>query len=276
MPSYIAQHRPQLLSAGAVRAAWRWIAWVHGHADVTLAPSTSTSSLRQLEEHGIPRLALWGRGVDTSQFHPRLRDTPPVAALRHTLAPDGEVLIGYVGRLAAEKEVHRLAEVATIPHTRLVIVGEGPSREDLGATLAEVVANSGQRPNRPPIFLGFRRGRALAEAYAALDIFVHTGTRETFGQTLQEAAATGLPVVAPARGGPPFIDHGRTGYLFDPDTPGALSACVGHLGSDPRLRAVMGRAGFHAVKDRSWPRLTADLVGFYEQARERHRSLATA
>ena len=77
-------------------------------------------------------------------------------------------------------------------------------------------------PNRTPIFLGQRRGDDLARAYAAFDVFVHTGTRETFGQTLQEAAAMGLPV-APARGGPiDLVDHGRSGYLFDPDRPGAL------------------------------------------------------
>jgi phosphatidylinositol alpha 1,6-mannosyltransferase len=52
-------------------------------------------------------------------------------------------------------------------------------------------------------YVGRLEGADLAHAYAALDVFVHTGTRETFGQTLQEAAATGLPVVAPARGAPP-------------------------------------------------------------------------
>ncbi|MGB3762972.1 MAG: glycosyltransferase, partial [Ornithinimicrobium sp.] len=105
--------------------------------------------------------------------------------------------------------------------------------------------------------------------YAALDVFVHTGTRETFGQTLQEASASGLPVVAPARGGPiDLVDHGRTGMLFDPDQPGALSAAVSSLiPADPTagvaLRRQMGAQGRAAVVARSWPELTRQLVGHY-------------
>ena len=73
---------------------------------------------------------------------------------------------------------------------------------------------------------------------------MHTGTRETFGQTLQEAAATGLPVVAPARGGPlDLVDHSRTGLLFDPDDPTALREAVAHLAGDRVKREAMGEAG---------------------------------
>ena len=118
--------------------------------------------------------------------------TPATRALRRTLAPHGEVLVGYVGRLAPEKELHRLAGLAGLPGVRVVLVGDGRAAAT-DAALLDAAGLDG-------VLLGRREGDDLARAYAALDVFVHTGTRETFGQTLQEAAATALPVVAPGTG----------------------------------------------------------------------------
>jgi phosphatidylinositol alpha 1,6-mannosyltransferase len=255
MPSYIRQHSGPAGDLTA-RAAWAWICRIHAHADLTLAPSTS--ALEDLQAHGIPRTALWGRGVDAELFHPDRALDAETLALRQRLAPHGEVLLGYVGRLAPEKELHRLAELNTVPGTRLVLVGEGPSRDDLARELPGAV------------FLGRRERLDLARCYAAFDLFVHSGTRETFGQTLQEAAATGLPVVAPARGGPvDLIEHGRTGLLFDPDRAGALRAAVTSLLVGPdaaATRRVMGSEGRRRVEDRSWRRLTRELVRHYSRA----------
>ena len=265
VPSYLRQHGPGPAGRAAERAAWRWVRRMHAQADLTLAPSSA--AVADLHAHGVPRVARWGRGVDTGLFHPDWRQDARCRALRRTLAPEGELLLGYVGRLAPEKELHRLAELAALPHTRLVLVGDGPSREAVGALLAEAVAASPGRPNRPPVFLGRREGEELARAYAALDVFVHTGTRETFGQTLQEAAASGLPVVAPARGGPlDLVQPGRTGLLFDPGLPGALAQATTAL-TDPvqgaRRRAELGHAAYEQVVSRSWPVLVEQLLGHY-------------
>ena len=263
MPSYVRQHGPGALGRGAGSLTWRWIRNLHERADLTLAPSQPT--LDELRARGVPRTGLWGRGVDMRLFSPERRTDERTLALREALAPEGEVILGYVGRLAPEKELHRLVELAQLPGTRLVLVGEGPSRNELGAQLAHAVATSGGRPNLPPAFLGPMTGEALARAYATFDVFVHTGTRETFGQTLQEAAATGLPAVAPGVGGPlDLVVHGETGYRFDPDAPGALRERVSRLVEDPALRGRMGRAGLHRVSGRSWSTLTHQLVGHYE------------
>ncbi len=262
MPSYLRQHAPGLVGRGAALAAWRWVRHLHEMADLTLAPSRA--ALVDLRAHGVPRTALWGRGVDTTLFHPLWRIDAGTVALRRTLAPNGETLLGYVGRLAPEKELHRLAELAHLRGTRLVLVGAGPDRERLGALLCEAVAGSPSCPTLPPVFLGARVEEDLARAYAAMDVFVHTGTTETFGQTLQEAAAMGLPVVAPARGGPlDLVDDGRTGLLFDPDDPRSLSAAVRVLAENPKRRREMGRAGLDAVSGRSWAALVERLVGHY-------------
>ncbi len=263
MPAYIAQHAPRLLGTGPETGAWRWIRRTHNRASRTLAPSSAT--LQALREHGVERTGLWRRGVDLSLFTAH-RGAPDVAALRRRLAPGGELLVGYVGRLAPEKEVHRLAEAAGMPGTRLVVVGDGPDRAATAAALARATRERGTGPE--PVLLGRLEGRELAAAYAALDVFVHTGTKETFGQTLQEAAASHLPVVAPARGGPlDLIDHGRTGLLFEPDQPGSLRDQVGRLVNSPALREAIAAAGHAEVQARSWPALTAQLLEHYEAVR---------
>ncbi len=102
-------------------AAWRWLRAIHNAAERTLAPSTAAATA--LHERGIERVWLWRRGVDSTRFDPAHRS----AALRRALAPRGEVLVGYVGRLAVEKRVELLAPIASLPGARLVIVGSGPA-----------------------------------------------------------------------------------------------------------------------------------------------------
>ena len=276
MPSYLEQHGNVAGAAtgrAAAKAAWRWIRRIHSLADLTLAPSSA--ALSDIRVHGVPRTGLWGRGVDTGLFRPEWREDAGSRALRRALAPDDQVLVGYVGRLAPEKEIHRLVDVATIPGTRIVLVGDGPSRTALAEQLSEAVAGSPGRPNLPPVFLGRRSGDDLARAYAAFDVFAHTGTRETFGQTLQEAAACRLPVVAPAMGGPlDLVDHGTTGFLFDPADPRSIVEHVRTLVADPALREAMGSAGLVKVEPRSWAALVDQLVGHYEDAIARHRASA--
>jgi phosphatidylinositol alpha 1,6-mannosyltransferase len=263
MAAYVRHHTAGPAGTAAAATTWRWIRRIHSWADLTLAPSSA--SLADLRDHGVPRTALWGRGVDTSLFNPAWRQDAITRALRRELAPDGELLLGYVGRLAPEKEVDRLAELADLPGTRLVVVGAGPSRAAVGAMLTEAVATTPGRPNRSPVFLGARHGDDLARAYACLDVFVHTGTAETFGQTIQEAGASGLPVVAPRAGGPvDLVTDGVNGYLFDPSHPGALREQVCRVLASAEHAASLGRRGLERVRERSWASVVDRLVGHYE------------
>ncbi len=249
MPSYLAQHAGPL-STSVSNASWRWIRHLHSLADVTLAPSSAT--LQELQRHGVPRSALWSRGVDTDLYNPALKASTAVRSLRQCVAPRGETIIGYVGRLAPEKQVHRLAEAADLPGTSLMIVGDGPSRPRLEQLMPRAH------------FVGFKQGLELAQAYAALDVFVHTGVNETFGQTLQEAMAAGLPVVAPAAGGPlDIVKPGVTGFLFDPDRAGALRQSVGTLVADDAMRARMCDSARRKMEARSWSGVCDELLEFY-------------
>jgi phosphatidylinositol alpha 1,6-mannosyltransferase len=245
VPGYARAYR---LGAAAEAAAWRWVRRIHNAADRTLAPSTA--SAERLRAHGIERVWLWGRGVDCQRFNPAHRSE----SLRRSLAPHGEVLVGYVGRLANEKRVDLLAPIAGQPGTRLIIVGGGPAEERLRKVMPGAV------------FLGQHRGERLARIFASLDVFVHSGCHETFGQTIQEAAASGLPVVAPAVGGPiDLVDDGITGYLVPPGDAAALARAAARLVADPRARAAQGRAARQRVLARSWAAVGDALLGHYEE-----------
>jgi phosphatidylinositol alpha 1,6-mannosyltransferase len=251
LPSYAHAYR---LGRPGEAFAWRWLRRIHNRTARTLAPSTVTAT--GLLGRGIRDVWLWGRGVDTARFDPARRSTQ----IRAQLAPDGDLLAGYVGRLAPEKHVELLAGITALPGVRLVIVGAGPAEAMLRQQLPGAV------------FLGERRGEELAAIYASLDVFVHSGPYETFGQTLQEAAASGLPVVAPAAGGPlDLVDDGVTGFLVPPGDAGAFAAAVARLAADPAARAAFGAAGRRKVLGRSWAALTEELIGHYAAVLGRKR-----
>lgn len=243
LPNYARAYR---LGAVTEAFAWRWLRDIHNASGRTLAPSSMTAA--DLRAHGMDRVWLWGRGVDTERFHPARRD----AALRAQIAPGGEVIVGYVGRLATEKRVDLLAPVAELPGVRLAITGGGPMEDELRQGMPSAV------------FLGTRHGDDLARIYASLDVFVHTGPFETFGQTIQEASASGLPVIAPAAGGPlDLVAEGVTGFLVPPCDSAALTDAVSKLAASPSRRARMGETARRRVLSRSWPALVDELIGHY-------------
>ncbi|WP_129667812.1 glycosyltransferase family 4 protein [Phytoactinopolyspora endophytica] len=248
-------------------AIWSWLGRIHERADRTLAPSSAT--MQQLAAHGFPRLARWGRGVDLVRFHPAHRHE----RLRRQIAPAGEAIVGYVGRLAPEKHVSSLAVLRDVPGIRVAIVGGGPSEDALRRQLPDAA------------FLGFRTGEDLSRAYASLDVFVHTGPAETFCQTVQEALASGVPVVAPNSGGPvDLVAPGRNGFLADPADPLQMRAAVEKLAGDAELRSAMSVAARESVHGRSWAAVCDELLGHYadavahrngEAARDNRRSAAS-
>lgn len=249
--------------AAASGLAWRVIRLIHERADLTLAPSSA--ALGDLHRAGLSRLELWGRGVDLERYHPRSRASAAARELRARVAPRGELVVGYVGRLAPEKRVDRLAALAGLRGIRVLVAGDGPSRPALERRLRGM----------PIEWLGELHGDDLATAYAASDVFVHTGSEETFGQTLQEAGATGLPVVAPRAGGPiDIVEEGVTGFLVDPDDARGWREAVARLAADPALRSRMGEAARRRMLSRSWDSIGDELVHHYLSAASKRLALA--
>ena len=227
------------------RAAWAWFRHLHGMADRTLAPSTAT--MESLNAQRIPRVHKWARGVDIMGYAPSARDE----ALRQKWSPDGKPIVGFVGRLAPEKHVERLISLVAGDAVQLVIVGDGVDRAKLQSAMPAAV------------FTGALYGEELAAAYASMDVFVHTGEHETFCQVVQEALASGLPVIAPDAGGPrDLVTPWRTGLLLGvKEFEAQLPAAVAHL-IDQRPRYAL--AARRSVLERSWPVICDELLGHYE------------
>lgn len=238
----VAGFASQYRLGAAGRAAWRRLRTVHARADVTLAPSTS--AVEDLHAEGIGDVHLWPRGVDVVAFAPEHRTRAAAGGAR-------PVRIGYVGRLAREKQLDRLVGLDRLPGAELVVVGDGPVRERLARRLPRAT------------FTGALQGAELSRAYADLDVFVHPGEHETFCQAVQEALASGVPVVAPDAGGPrDLVRPDVNGLLFDPATrdPGAaLRSAVARLVADDVLRARLAAAARPSVRHRTWAAVVDDL-----------------
>lgn len=245
VPRYAAQYG----YPAAEPLLWRHLRKLHNTATITLAPSSYTRD--QLVEQGFNRVDVWGRGVDTERFDPTRRDR----RLHERWAPNGEVVVGYMGRLGAEKQVADLAVLADLPDVRMVIIGDGPLRADLATRLPDA------------IFVGMKTGDDLPRHLASLDLFVHPGELETFGQAIQEAQASGLPTIAPRRGGPiDLIVSANNGWLYAPGDLADLRHRVGDLVHDEGKRLAMGRAARARVRNRSWSLIGDQLLEHYSTA----------
>jgi glycosyltransferase involved in cell wall biosynthesis len=249
-----------------VEWAWSSLRNVHNSTAVTLCPSRKT--IDDLTARGFERLVLWSRGVDAGLFSPRTRSARMRARLG---AANGEILVVYVGRLAREKKLDRLASaLRRIDGVRAAIVGDGPDRARLEQVFDDL----------PVTFTGTLRGEELASAYASADIFAFPSDTDTFGNVVLEAMASGLPIVACNVGGQlDLVQHGASGLLFDADDCEQFAARLCQYRDDPRLRAAHAAEALRSARQRTWPRQIEVLIQQYRAAMQQsaHRvDLVTA
>jgi glycosyltransferase involved in cell wall biosynthesis len=226
-----------------------------GHNQAVLNLCTSTAMVEELSAHGIERVYLWQRGVDTDLFDPQLAD--PAMRQRLSQGHPAAPLLLYVGRLGAEKEIERIKPVLeAIPGARLALVGDGPNRQVLEEWFAGTATH----------FVGYLAGKDLASAYASADVFVFPSRTETLGLVLLEAMAAGCPVVAARSGGiPDIVQDGVNGYLFDPaDDLGAIAATQKLL-ADPTQREDLRRNARQEAERWGWGAATQTLRDYYQQ-----------
>ncbi len=223
----------------------------YGACDVVLSPSPASDAA--LAAIGMPseRVLRWDRGVDTSRFDPALRD--------RSLLP-GAVNIMYSGRITREKGVELLADAfllarASEPRLHLVLAGGGPEQERLR-----------ERLGADATFLGWLEGEELARAYASADVFLFPSATDTFGQVILEAQASGLPVIALAKGGPlSLIEDRVSGLLCEADAK-QLAGALLELAGSPLLRESLVRGALRSVRLRTWERTLARLADGYHHA----------
>ncbi|MEM9606455.1 MAG: sugar transferase [Actinomycetota bacterium] len=209
------------------------------------------------------RTTLLGNGVDLDRFR------PPDAAERSTARlalgiEDDRPVVGFVGRLVAEKglpellEAHRSAGGAF----ELVVVGpDDPEKADaLDRELVEDATAAGVR------FLGHRDD--VDELYRAFDILCLPSHREGFPRSAMEGAATGLPLVlTDIRGCRQVVDHESNGLLVPVLSPGQLADALLRLAKDPELCASWGaRSRAKAEAEFDERRVVERVLDSYERA----------
>jgi len=226
-----------------------WRAKVADRTDRVLV--TSTWMIDRMGEFGVSA-SLWRPGVDTAAFTPALRDQWLHDSWSKARSAAGaQVVVGYVGSLHKHHGVRRLVELAQVPGIRPVIIGGGSQREWLESRLPAAKVT------------GALSTGDLTIAVPTLDLLVHPGEHETCSHALREAAASGVPVVAPRSGGATdVVRHLETGLLYDPSDPRALRRAVAALAAD-RHRGLMGAHARELAQHRSWSDAVDELATIY-------------
>lgn len=237
------------LSLGYARMTYREFDWVY-----TLGEAARAALARR----GIGRTSVLPLGVDTGLFSPAARDPGYRTSLG--LGGEGPLLI-YAGRIDNEKSADRLvAMFRQLPShldAAMVMVGDGKLR----ASLMEAARGL------PVAFPGFEPDRnGLARALASADIYISAMANETFGISVLEAQAAGLPVVGVASGAMPARVPTGLGLLGPVDDVAAMAANVAAIWA--RGPQAIGRAArAHVERHFSW-RTTFDTLfdGIYPAA----------
>lgn len=261
-------HLPQYLhhyGLGALEGLlWELLKAAHNKAQLNLC--TSSAMVKELVNHGIERVDLWQRGVDTDMFQPHLASAQMRSRL--TQGNPQDPLLLYVGRVSAEKQIDQIKPVLeAIPQARLAIVGDGPYREALEAHFADTKTN----------FVGYLQGLELAAAFASADAFVFPSRTETLGLVLLEAMAAGCPVVAARSGGiPDIVTDGVNGYLFEPDDPdGAITATKSLLAAT-QTREELRLNARHEAEQWGWAAATKQLQSYYRSVLQAEYGVSAA
>lgn len=228
---------------------------IYSRTDRILCPSPSTQ--KQLEEIGLKNIGVFGRGVDHSLYRPE--KCKKQVWMNYGLDPEKRTIL-YVGRLAEEKSIPELIDAfleikREIQDIQLVLIGDGPAREQLEIRLNEYTNDF--------VFTGIKKGDELAELYASADLFAFPSRTETFGQVVLEAMASGLPVIGyDSPGVRDLILDQESGILCDVFY-GDFRDAIKKLLNDPAQVESFGQKARELSLERSWQKILDGLVVEY-------------
>jgi glycosyltransferase involved in cell wall biosynthesis len=188
-PEYVAARFPV-----PIRWMQAFVRWFHNAGNGCMVATASLE--RELSKIGIHNLLRWSRGIDQTVFHPMEHDERPFDLPRP--------IFMTVGRVAVEKNLPAFLDL-DLPGSK-VVIGDGPALADLKKRYPNV------------LFTGMKTGEELARAYAQADVFVFPSKTDTFGNTILEALASGVPVAAyPVMGPVDIIEEGSGAGALDDD-----------------------------------------------------------
>jgi glycosyltransferase involved in cell wall biosynthesis len=233
---------------------------LHNKSAVTLAPTFAVAN--ELTNAGYKTVRVVSRGVDTSLFNPQRRS----AALREAWGVKAdELVVAYVGRLAAEKNLPLVVQAfnsirQAIPTARLLFVGDGPLRSKL------------ERSDPSFIFVGMRRDEDLATHYASADLFLFTSLTETFGNVTLEALASGLAVLSyDCAAASELIRDGDNGRTVPANQPQAFISAATELARNPIQIQTLRERAHQSVRHLDWAEISGDLSDVFYHTIKSHQ-----
>jgi glycosyltransferase involved in cell wall biosynthesis len=242
LPEDLNNRLGQTICRASLRATLRF----YRIAQVLFAPNRELVELVE-KGTGKPCYPMY-RGVDTTLFDPARR-----------VRNDDGFVIGYVGRLTVEKNIHFLAELekalldAGLANFRFLIVGQGAEEAWLKSNM------------RQATFTGVLKGEALATAYANMDVFAFPSRTDTYGNVVLEALASGVPAVVTDGGGPQFIvRQEETGFIAC-DLRDFVTLIRNLAMSSTRLEAMRVSARSQAMKA-SWDAVFDSVYSIYDRS----------
>ena len=237
------------------KLAWKFARWFYNSCEKVFVPTQPI--IDELAESGVEekRMMIWGRGIDSERFSPSLDDPEYM----DKLCGQGTKRILFVSRIVWEKEIRTLLRIyrkfhKTRPDIKMVITGDGPQLAFMQRHMPEAV------------FTGKLINGDLSRIYASSDIFVFPSITETFGNVVLEAMASGLPVVAAAKGGPKgIVKDGITGFHAVPRDENDFCEKIIRLVDDGELYRKMKEEGVAYAATQQWDTLCKNLFQTYEE-----------
>ncbi|MET0263170.1 MAG: glycosyltransferase [Rariglobus sp.] len=235
--------------------------------DGVIAPSDSIAKL--IKKRGVTSpIRVVPTGIDVKLFAAgdgaRFR--------RKFKIPAKAFVVGHIGRLAPEKNLGYLTEAVALfikksPNARFLVVGGGPSEDAIKTVFAKHGAAS------QLIMAGKHTGRALADAYNAMDVFAFASQSETQGMVLAEAMAAGRPVVAlNASGVREVMRHGKNGFMLPARASAKIFAAhLARLHAEPKTRRAFSKEARRTAEDFSKEHCAELALAFYEDIRKATR-----
>ena len=268
--SRLPSQTPTAIGDALFEPLWALVRKVANGSAATLA--ASKSQVRKLREHGVERVIYLPFGIDRRMFRAQKRSLAVRAELLRS-APTARLLVG-VGRLSGEKRwdvvIEGVQRLELERPVRLVMFGEGPELERLRKMCdPRVVTIAGPERDR----------QRLAAVMASADAFVHGGAFETYGFSVAEAMASGLPVVVPGSGAVLDLIEPACSETFEPGSAGACTSALARvLGPEFERYRGAALAAADGVLDSSQQIL--EMVRIYqellaERARSSCQSLRT-
>ena len=231
--------------------------------DLTLVSSSVTNG--KLQQMGIKNLRCGDLlGFDARQFSNVVRTADFFSQQYNLPNLEGKIKLIFLGRLTPDKgwsfalEAFQSLPFGVLEKVAFIIAGDGNIKEDIEQALSKLTND---------VYL---LGRIAPELVAPLlvngDIFITNSEKETRGLTVIEAAAAGIPAIAPRRGGViDTVQDGETGFLYQPQNIKDFLDKLNLLIADADLRQSMGRKAKEVIKQYSWEQAVSNLVTIWSE-----------